>query len=48
VFPLSFREVLNFRGIEIKPYSAENESLVRGALEAYLAWGGFPEIATDR
>lgn len=44
VFPLSFREVLGFRGIEIKPYSAENESLVRGALEAYLAWGGFPEI----
>ena len=44
VFPLSFREVLAFRGIELTPHSAENESLVRGALEAYLAWGGFPEI----
>jgi predicted AAA+ superfamily ATPase len=44
VFPLSFREVLEFRRIEFKPYSAENESLVRSALETYLAWGGFPEI----
>jgi hypothetical protein len=44
VFPLSFREVLEFRSIEIKPYSAESESLVRSALEDYLAWGGFPEI----
>jgi hypothetical protein len=44
VFPLSFREVLAFRGIELTPHSAENESLVRAALEDYLAWGGFPEI----
>ena len=44
VFPLNFREVLAFRGIEIIPHSAENESLIRGALESYLAWGGFPEI----
>jgi uncharacterized protein len=44
VFPLSFREVLAFRGIEVVPHNAENESVIRGALEAYLAWGGFPEI----
>lgn len=44
VFPLSFRESLDFRGIETVPYSAENESLLRRALEEYLAWGGFPEI----
>lgn len=44
VFPLSFREVLDFRGIEVEPYSAENESLVRSTLDSYLAWGGFPEI----
>ncbi len=44
VFPLSFREVLGFRGIEIVPYSAENEGLLRRTLEEYLAWGGFPEI----
>ena len=44
VFPLSFREVLAFRGIEIRSYSSENESLVRRSLEDYLNWGGFPEI----
>jgi len=44
VFPLSFREFLAFRDIPVIPHSADNESLVRGALETYLAWGGFPEI----
>ncbi len=44
VFPLSFREMLAFRGIAVISHSAENESLIRGALEDYLAWGGFPEI----
>lgn len=44
VFPLSFRETLAFRGIAVISHSAENESLIRGALEDYLAWGGFPEI----
>ncbi len=44
IFPLNFREFLAFRGIEPAPYSTESESLVRSALEEYLAWGGFPEI----
>lgn len=44
VFPLRFREYLLFRGIEVVPYSADNESLVRHELESYLLWGGFPEI----
>lgn len=44
VFPLSFGEVLAFRGIEVVPHSADNESLIRRELEDYLAWGGFPEI----
>jgi uncharacterized protein len=44
IFPLSFREVLDFRGIEAVPHSAENESIIRSELETYLAWGGFPEI----
>lgn len=44
VFPLSFREVLSFRGIEVIPHSADNESLLRRELEDYLARGGFPEI----
>jgi uncharacterized protein len=44
IFPLSFREYLRFLGIEVLPSSANNESIVRHALEDYLAWGGFPEI----
>lgn len=44
VFPLSFREYLTFRKIEIVPHSADNESLLRHELEAYLICGGFPEI----
>lgn len=44
VFPLRFREYLAFRGIEIVPYSADNESRLRHELELYLLWGGFPEI----
>ncbi len=41
---MSFREVLAFRGVEVVPHSADNESLIRWELENYLAWGGFPEI----
>ena len=44
VFPLNFREYLCFRGIPVVEASADNESLVRAALESYLEWGGFPEI----
>lgn len=44
VFPLRFREYLSFRGIEVVPHSADNESRIRHELESYLLWGGFPEI----
>lgn len=44
VFPLSFREYLNFRGVDVVPHSADNESLIRFELESYLSCGGFPEI----
>lgn len=44
VFPLSFREYLAFRGIEIVPHSADNESRLRHELELYVLCGGFPEI----
>jgi hypothetical protein len=46
VFPLSFREFLAFRGIAATEYDARQESRVRGALEEYLRWGGFPEVVT--
>lgn len=44
IFPLSFREVLGFRGIGVAPHSARSESRIRHELERYLLWGGFPEI----
>lgn len=44
VFPLSFAEVLDFRGIIWQPSLPDSESVVRGALEEYLRWGGFPEV----
>lgn len=44
VFPLSFAEMLAFRGIVWQPSHPDSESLVRGALEQYLRWGGFPEV----
>ncbi|HOX60364.1 MAG TPA: ATP-binding protein, partial [Verrucomicrobiota bacterium] len=44
VFPLSFAETLEFRGIVWQPSHPDSESVVRGALEQYLRWGGFPEV----
>ena len=44
VFPLSFREFLNFRSIPVVEADANNESRLRAALVEYLEWGGFPEI----
>jgi hypothetical protein len=44
VFPLSFRELLVFRGLVPEPFDARGESLARAALADYLRWGGFPEI----
>ena len=44
VFPLSFREYLEFRGVDVVPHSADNESFIRFELEAYLSCGVFPEI----
>jgi hypothetical protein len=45
VFPLTFSEFLDFRGIEWKRSHPDSESAVRAALEEYLRWGGFPEVA---
>ena len=44
VFPLSFAETLEFRGIVWKASHPDSESVVRGALQHYLRWGGFPEV----
>lgn len=44
VFPLSFKEYLNFKGIEVKTYSTSAEARILHALRDYLDWGGFPEV----
>ena len=47
VFPLSFGEYLNFKGIEIKRYSTPTEARMLHALHEYLQWGGFPEVVME-
>lgn len=49
LLPLSFREILTFRGIPIHhrlPYSQERFS-VQQVLSEYLEYGGFPEIVLE-
>jgi hypothetical protein len=43
VFPLSFREYLNFKGIERDVYSSRQLAYIRNAQAAFLRQGGFPE-----
>lgn len=46
MFPFSFREFLDFKGIEIHgPLSTKKRLIVQKAFEAYWAAGGFPEVA---
>ncbi len=45
VFPLSFREVLNFRGIDYSGViTEEKKARIDGCLRDYLRIGGFPEV----
>jgi predicted AAA+ superfamily ATPase len=43
IYPLSFREFLRFKGIEVERTTAGIGRLER-ALEEYLIYGGFPEV----
>ncbi|MFN4132768.1 MAG: ATP-binding protein [Candidatus Hadarchaeales archaeon] len=47
VFPLSFREFLEFKGIGLEGEVdiAKNRLRILRELEEYLKWGGFPEVA---
>ncbi len=46
IFPFSFREFLDFRGIDADgPLSTRRRLLVRKAFEEYWERGGFPEVA---
>jgi uncharacterized protein len=47
ILPLSFREVLRFKSIEIPTTKAKLASptpTLQHALNSYLQWGGFPEV----
>ena len=46
IFPFSFREFLDFRGLDADgPLSTRRRLLVRKAFEEYWERGGFPEVA---
>ena len=46
VFPLSFKEYLNFKGMLIDFYIPETKAAIYNALETYLEFGGFPELVS--
>ena len=49
IFPLSFKEILNFKGIET-PSAIEitkQKLKIRRLLDEYVAWGGFPEVVLE-
>ena len=49
LFPLSFLEYLQFKGVEIKTETdlIANKSLIKNLLGKYLKYGGFPEVAME-
>jgi len=47
IFPLSFKEYLNFKNIDINLYSSSSISFIKNAFNSYLKEGGFPEIALE-
>jgi len=44
VYPLSFKEYLQFNSIEIDLYSSKSLGYIKNSLEKYLYQGGFPEL----
>jgi len=44
VFPLSFKEFLDFRAFKFEPYSVKSEGQAVAELEQYLEIGGLPEV----
>ncbi|MFZ3116567.1 MAG: ATP-binding protein [Syntrophales bacterium] len=44
VFPLSFREYLSFKGIEVDLYGSKSIARINHHLANYLSEGGFPEV----
>ncbi len=47
VLPLSFREYLQFREIQVNPYSDRSVAQIKKALDNFIEYGGFPEVLTQ-
>ncbi len=48
ILPLSFREYLNFKKFEMKPFlSTSEENMMKNNLRGYLNSGGFPDIVFE-
>lgn len=47
IFPFSFKEYLNFKGIDVNLHSSKSLSFVKNALESYLIDGGFAETINE-
>jgi len=43
VFPLSFKEFLKFKNINVDLYSSRQLAYIKNAMDEYLNYGGFPE-----
>lgn len=48
VFPLSFKEFLNFRDFEAEVLSERKIEKIKKLLEEYLRFGGFPEVVLQK
>lgn len=50
VFPLSFEEFLNFKGLDAgkKYFTEEYRARIRKCLDEYLEFGGFPEVVLSQ
>ena len=50
IFPLSFREFLEFKEVDISSWLkvAEQEPKIKNLFEEYLTYGGFPEVVMEK
>lgn len=45
LFPFSFAEYCEMKGVEVKPKTTRNIAMVRSAFDDYMKHGGFPELS---
>jgi len=47
LFPFSFKDFCNYKGLELAPLTTKNRGLLFAAYDEYLKQGGFPELLTE-